>query len=84
MKQLPLFFSSVRTYMILAMFTASLLGWLFPDALWSGDTVCITNEDGEEVTCEYEGEDIEAMVSGSNEIHYSWKAVELWKTYFDR
>lgn len=55
----------------------SLLGWLFPDALWDEYTVSIVDENGQEIAYEYSGEELEEMISGAEQIAYKSKISEF-------
>lgn len=51
----------------------SLLGWLFPEALWEDGTVMIQNDAGEDITAQYDGEEIEQLLIGNQNIHFESK-----------
>lgn len=60
----------------------SLLGWLFPDALWDEYTVSIVDENGQEIACDYSGEELEEMISGAEQIAYKSKIAEYISELF--
>lgn len=35
-----------------------IFGWLFPDFIWNGDAVSVTDKDGNDVTAEMSGQEI--------------------------
>lgn len=66
-----------KFYYCIAALMLSFLGWLFPDVLWDENTVSITDENGQEVVCEYTGEELEDMISKAQQIEYKSKLAEL-------
>lgn len=39
-----------------------IIGWLFPDALWGEDTVCVVDQQGQEITQNYTPEELADLV----------------------
>ena len=66
-----------KFYYCIAALLLSLLGWLFPDALWDENTVSVTDENGQEIVCEYSGEELEEMISQAQQIGYKSKLAEM-------
>lgn len=61
----------------------SLLGWLFPDALWDEYTVSIIDENGKETVCEYSGIELEEMITSAEHIEYKSKISEFVSGFFE-
>lgn len=51
-----------------------ILGWLFPDFIWNGDTVSVTDKDGNDVTAEMSGQEIYEGIYEAEDITFtiSW------------
>lgn len=51
-----------------------ILGWLFPDFIWNGDTVSVTDKEGNDVTAEMSGQEIYEGIYEAEDITFtiSW------------
>ncbi len=51
-----------------------ILGWLFPDFIWNGDTVSVTDKDGNDVTAGMSGQEIYEGIYEAEDITFtiSW------------
>ncbi len=51
-----------------------IFGWLFPDFIWNGDTVSVTDKDGNDVTAEMSGQEIYEGIYEAEDITFtiSW------------
>lgn len=51
-----------------------ILGWLFPDFIWNGDTVSVTDKDGNDVTAGMSGQEIYTGIYEAEDITFtiSW------------
>lgn len=51
-----------------------IFGWLFPDFIWNGDTVSVTDKEGNDVTAEISGQEIYEGIYETEDITFtiSW------------
>lgn len=61
----------------------SLLGWIFPDTIWDENSIQITDENGNDITAEYSGKELNEIVTNANEISFDWKIGRVVVSWFN-
>lgn len=65
---------------IIAVFVVcSLLGTLFPDTIWDEDSVQVTDEEGNDVTTQYTGNELVEIIETAPQVQYQFRIFNFFQ-----